>query len=484
MSPWLIVSTYDKRNRLEAESWKDPTAVRADFTTKFVYDAASNLKVLYDAYDTSDEIVTTYDYDDLNRLTEEVTDTSRPVGDPASPNSRQVTERQSAYRYDLVGNLIESKDFATYSADQTGAHSRATFEYDSLYRLIEETYDADGIGATSTYHYDEIGNLVLQIDPTGRANRSEYDDLNQLVRSYLPDLINGGMTSIVDAFVYGPTGALVSQTNGDGETTRYYYDSLGRQIRTVDGNGDEMRSRYDSESNLISSTDAVQNSTLYAYDNLNRIQSETIVDDANNLLVRRYEYNQAGLLFKYTDRDNRGTNYTYDGFDELVEQGWFSSDSNDLTRFNSSNKVGELSWEYDDLGRVVYSKFNDRENSGQSFGLRYEEEYTYDNLGRMTSQQNDSTKTAGPPVNPIVLQQYAYDIVSGLGPNGFLKSTSTQTLVVAAKSFTSSFISDALGRLIEIADNSTNVTDFHDKTISFAYDAADRLGIIRFGRGY
>ena len=98
--------------------------------------------------------ITTYGYDNRNRLTQKVT----PFG-------------TLSYTYDAASNLLTMKP-----SNSGGAAD--TYTYDQLNRLSTVT---DASGAT-TYAYDAVGNTQNFTYPNGVTHAYSYDTLNRLTQ--------------------------------------------------------------------------------------------------------------------------------------------------------------------------------------------------------------------------------------------------------------------------------------------------------------
>jgi YD repeat-containing protein len=101
---------------------------------------------------------------------------------------------------------------------------------DGLDRVIEETVDTDGLapasplGLVTTVAYDGLGNKKEVTDPEGRTTSFDYDEIGQLLKT--TDAKNQETT----ATYYGD-GLKASETDRRGVTRLFEYDALGRPRR-------------------------------------------------------------------------------------------------------------------------------------------------------------------------------------------------------------------------------------------------------------
>jgi len=144
---------------------------------------------------------------------------------------------QTSYAYDVLDNLTTVTQ---------GAQTR-TYVFDSLSRLTSSTNPESG---TTTYQYDNNGNLTQKVDPrmTGGSHwttTSTYDELNRITSNVYAN--DGGVTSPVyfyydnqtlptgaPSFTRGfSTGRLVAVTYGTSSAAGTYrgYDEMGRVVR-------------------------------------------------------------------------------------------------------------------------------------------------------------------------------------------------------------------------------------------------------------
>lgn len=465
--------TYDKRNRLTSEVLNVGGLNNDEISTEWIYDDAGNVLELHEASTSvQDRLQSIFVYDDLNRLTEQFT--TSVFGNPS-----QWT-RKDTFAYDAVGNLT----LQTETTQDLSAASQASVDtllvYDAVNRLIRETRDNGGaLESTSQFVYDDVGNLVQETDATGRTTTFLYDALNRSVEAILPDVdLGDGMPSkLVQKFTYNSLGDTVTQTNGENETTRFFFDSLGRQVRSINPNGEQIVFGYDSESNLLHQIDGENNVTSFQYDRLNRLIQETIVDQSSVSQQRTNIFNDRGNLSRMIDRNDRVREFTYDGLDRRTTEEWFNS----VADADSNNPVSTLSWAYDQLSRLTLTEQVD-DISGNRI---YVETFDYDHLDRVTQHRNYDPNTAE-RLNPEVAQAYSYDRLASLidpvssttDPGSFSEAQYVLTFEPqgAATNFANTdFVVDRLGRLGAIHDHAIAARSIIDKSIDFDYDAAGRL---------
>ncbi|QQO57167.1 MAG: RHS repeat protein [Thiohalocapsa sp. PB-PSB1] len=195
----------------------------------------------------------------------------------------------TTYAYDANGNLTRKVEAVGTPAERTTEYS-----YDAVgNRLTERRLgDARTAEATTTTTYDDWGNVATETDPEGNITRFEYDVMgNVLVR-----------------------------TDPRGKRWTMTYDAAGNQLTDTDPLNQTETFAYDEAGNLISETDRNTHTTTHAYDARNQRISTTDPLDA----VTRTEYDLAGRATRMIDALGRVTQLSYDAagrFGEMIEPG-------------------------------------------------------------------------------------------------------------------------------------------------------------------
>jgi len=318
--------------------------------------------------------VTTYAYDNLNRLT------SRTV----SPGG--TTLITTGYGYDAAGNATSVTD---------GLGHAATYAYDPRDRVTSVTDPAGG--GTTTYAYDAAGNLTGLTDPADNTTSWGYDREDRRTTETDP---RGKLTT----YVYDSADDLTRKTDRDGRVTTYGYDADNRPTAETwvgSAPAETIAAAYDAAGRLTSVGDAYS-SYAYGYDAANR---PTSVDNQGTPgvphVVLTSGYDPAGNRTGVADSLGGVTSYAYDQRDQLVSLTQSGAgvapkradlvydnagDTSSLTRYGDlagSQRVMATAYAYDDANRLTALTHQTALSSGTavaSYG------YTLDAADRLTSE--------------------------------------------------------------------------------------------------
>lgn len=398
---------------------------------------------------------TSYKYDALNRLVEQV-DNANGVG----------ADRDAAVtHYDAAGNVVKVEENPGVDPRQIVA----LYRYDALGQLIEQTDQGLVNGQpetrTARFQYDAAGNQTAAIDPLHRMSRSEYDRLDRLVKSTDPDPDGSGpLLPHATTSVYDPAGNLLSQTNGANQTEKFAYDLQGRLVRSEDGRGDVTRRVYDAAGNLSKLIDPADNATTYAYDGLDRKIEETTAAG-----TRRFIYDANGNLFYAVDRNGRTSRFSYDSLDRVTVERWYV----DLNAAQNLTTQWTAAFEkfYDELGRLVREQSSQKDVVPGPVTYWAVDSFRYDNLDRVIEHSNQNLLVpAGPhSTGPALHQTYAY----AYDANGLVETREQFVGGAFAASTKSSY--NAFGELARLQDSDVGasgasaILDFEAADAVFTY---------------
>lgn len=428
--------TYDSSNRLV--SYTDPRSR----TTTFGYSAAGDLM----GVTAPGSIVTELARDPATGLVWSVTDPRNKTtnfGYDAAGNLIEVSSphgRVTKMAYDAVGRLMSIVDPRGNEPGGTPSEFMTTFSYNPA-NAVRSIVDA--LGHTTSWSYDPGGRTISMTDAKIRTTMYAYNASNLLASVTAPD-------ATVTRYTYDTVGNLATREDAKQHETAYSYDGANRLTRMTSPTGQRWDLEYDAAGNLSKVTDAVGNvtpdpgdgTTIYGYDQLNRVESIDYSDATPDVV---FGYNEMGDMISMGD--GLGTE-TY-AFDELSR----------LTSVTRGDDV--FSYEYDAAGNLTRRTLPDGTSSTM----------TYDDDGNVVSVTTGSAVTA-----------YEYD------PAGNL----TKTILPVENGHTETRSYDRAGRLVEVKNvtgaevlswaayerdavgNPTNVTT-ESGVSTYAYDRVDRL---------
>ncbi|MFB9928304.1 DNRLRE domain-containing protein [Amycolatopsis halotolerans] len=404
---WLF--TYDDRGNLVAvtdpKGSGDPAS--GHYTTLSSYDSYGQLLTVTDA---NNNTTTFGDYDPIGsprRITDAYGHDTLTKFDATGNvlSTMDARKKVSEYTYDLFGRPLSSK--APKDADKGDFIFTPGAQYDSNDNVVKTTAangavtsaayrptdeiaavsapkdDAGDPDKTTTYDYDNVGNLLRQTDPKGTltpdpgdfTTTREYDQLNRVIATvdasgnratYDYDNV-GNLTTVVDP-------RKTATHDPKAYTTKYAYD-LNHRVKTVtDAAGFTTGRKYDRDGNIVEATDAEQNTSVLKLDARAMVEEQWVPrakDASGNPVYRktRFEYDEVGNKTKIIsprgteiagNTDNFAAVTVYDKLNRPIEQ-QTPFDVND-ERVKTPDKT---TYTYDEVGRLT--EVSAPPSSGQNF---------------------------------------------------------------------------------------------------------------------
>lgn len=379
----------------------------------------------------------TYFKDPLNNVTTTERDANGlPIrlteADPDGAGSQ--TSPVTKFGYNSSGDLMKQ-----YLPDGNDLE----WTYNSLHRVLTRTNELNN---TFEFTYDTDGNMTAAEDPLGNTTSYTVNSRGLVTAVTTPDPDGAGsLSAATTEFAYSSsTGTLSTITNPGGSTRTFTYNSADLQLTMTD------------ELSHVWST---------AYDNLNRVTSETKPDPdgAGSLTaaVTSYTYNANGWVTEVIDALGNDTDYTYNsrGWVTEIERpdpdgaGSLARPESTYTYDNVGNVTqegrpqytggGVIARAYDDAGRLT-SVTGPITNVGTSF--------TYDNLGRVTKESTMNT-------SEVMYVKYQYNARGWVTRS--IQAHPTDTFLVDGPA--TDFSYDAAGQML-------TTTDARGYTTSWTYD--------------
>lgn len=401
----------------------------------------------------------------------------------------QITDRNNnsvTLQYDGSSRLVSVTDATarvtqfTYSAagkisqvtDPLGRH--ANFSYDANNNLISTV---DMAGNVSGFTYNGTSYMTSLTTPNGTTQvqmgtTSHFTELPNVLKAVVDPLGNTTQFEIGGyiIWVFDPRGNQTFYFNDAFAQTTEIEDPLGNKTQAsfesqagdltsvTDANGNLTRLNRDSRGNITRLTDPLGNITLFTYDGRDNLTQ--LVDPSNKTYF--FQYDARDNLTRIINPGNGATTIAYDSFGQVSgftdargNTSSFSYDSsgNRITATNPGS--GFVTYTHDGIGRLA--SFTDPK--GQVFN------YTYDGIDRLTR----ITEPGGASTNRTY---------------GCCKLSS-----ITDSSGTVSFAYDAANRLTRFTNERNQVIEYgydqnrnlvrltypDGKVVRYDYDAANRL---------
>jgi RHS repeat-associated protein len=391
---------------------------------------------------------------------------------------------------------------------------RWRFSYDGSHRLTVMT---DGRGGETINEYDNSNRLVSQTDPAGRTTTFAYRAFRTTVTNESTgavteesfttydeptEIVEGAGTESArtQLFTYDEeSGRMLTEENGDGDTTHYEYNPAGDRIKSIDPDGDETSWTYNAAHELTSETTPEGETTTIARDEHGNVESISRPAPGGTTQVANYEYDGRGKPIAMIDPMGGTWEYRYD------------EDGNGSAEINPEGDKATFAYNGDsDLTSVVSPRGNAPGATPSEFETqlvrdpqgRLEEEVDPTGSSRRLEYDGDGNVVAA--IDPLGNEAtYSYNADDQLTeveePNGDTEKTSydgdgaiaTQT---DGNGQTTTFVRNVLGEAVEVIDplgrrthnefdgagNLAHSMDPSERQVEYVHDPAGRLTVINY----
>lgn len=227
-------NVYDDAGRLSETTTEAGEPVAVLEALEYGYDPAGNT---FKRIDSRLEQETTFDHDDLNRLTE-----FNPPGEGSTaygydPAGNRTSAGGTTYSYNALNQLTEASDGSSYGYDGAGrlasiakGEEETTYEWDALDHLAT----VESPGGTASYAYDALDRLSERTTGSG-TTITHYGDLTDL-----PTYDTDGEGKTTTSYVSGVRGLLEQRS---GEATSYPLRDAHGDITAIADAAGEVTSR-------------------------------------------------------------------------------------------------------------------------------------------------------------------------------------------------------------------------------------------------
>jgi RHS repeat-associated protein len=478
-------------------------------TISYAYDTSENLTAVSDSADSGDRWQLGYDSShELTSMTDadgnqtQIFYTHGKVSEQIDPSGNHTTWSYEPGETDItLPNGSETRELfnpdgdllASTRAVGTSAQSTESFTFTPQDEVATST---NGDGQTTTYEYDDAGNLTSETDPDGNTTSWTYDAARDRTSEQTPSgetttysyNSSGELTGIsrlapngetqTSGYTYYGNGNLETSTDPRDETTSYDYNSQGDLTSETDAGGDvQTWADYTADGwpqTMVSPRGNVINAnpsnytTSYQYDALGDL---TKITDPNGNTIK-YGYDAAGNQTSTTDGDDNQTTVTYNA----ANQPHIVTLPDESTEVSTYNSLGLLASQTNEAGQQTtygYDPAGNLQTVTTPSGL--DTTYQYDAAGNQTGMTNADNRTTSYSYNGE--GQVSSINYPGATPTASFSYTADGQLgSVSDGTGTSSYTYDQLDRL-------TSQTNGDGQTISYGYDLANDQTSITYPDG-
>lgn len=365
--------------------------------------------------------------------------------------------------YDASGNRTSSVD--------RGSHTTG-FVFDALNRVVQTVF-ADG--TTNRMVFDDLGRVRFSVDAKGVTNAFSYDVAGR--RTTLTNAL-GTAQQAVYRYGFDENGNQVWSLAPSGAGTTNVFDELNRLVEVRFANGTHELTGFDAAGRRIAEINEDTVTNLFGFDGAGRLTSVTNALGTTDEMVTRYQYDEVGNQTTQIDALLRTNRF---GYDLLGSRVWhlmpdgtkverFAYDgAGNLTLHTNFNGI-VITNQYDLMNRLTnvssvngynlaftYTPTGQRETMSDPSGATG---YYYDSRDRLTN------KEVAWPGGLVVSLSYAYDL-NGNVTNIWSSTTGGVNL---------RYDYDPLNRITNVLANGTACA-------SYGFDLNGNLQSIRHGNG-
>ncbi|WP_432406683.1 RHS repeat-associated core domain-containing protein [Wukongibacter sp. M2B1] len=360
---------------------------------------------------------TTYKYDKVGNIIEEIDSAGNKIEYTYDKQNRLVKVKdreggQARYHYDQIGNLIKEIRPENYRSSIDGGIGR-TYQYDYLNRLTEIRNEEGNLEQKNTY--DVNGNITEKTDPLGQITQYTYDIGNRLRAITTPGSREKAKTTA--EYTYDAQNNVTSYTDGEGIKTTYERDLWGNPLKISRGEKVVTTYEYDYAGNLIKTTDGNKKATKYKYNSINKLKQ--IIDPRHDEIT--YKYDRQGRIKEKQHRSGKITEYTYNQDDQITKRKIKGTEEEEKYLFNRDgtmlaaiNSTQVESYEYNKNYQLIKKYRNGKPQLAYSYNLdgniktittsspspEEKIDYTYDPIGRLKTVAYKTDEVAKYSYNP------------------------------------------------------------------------------------
>ncbi|MCC3770393.1 RHS repeat-associated core domain-containing protein, partial [Streptomyces sp. UNOC14_S4] len=290
----------------------------------------------------------TTSFDAAGRKTAQTLPNYTPPG-----SSTPITGATTTWTYDDMGNVTQITDPLRHTNQ---------YLYDQLGDVAQVTDAKKGVAHTV---YDANGEALSETTPSGAQTQATYDfmgrKLTTTVLDRFPSPVTSTTTHSYAASAANPGGAfLASTTTQNGVTTRYGYNNVGETTQVTDGAGNTTETTYDLEGHKSAVKLPDGTRTTVSYDQLgNPVRTQSLDTDGQTVLATRSAtYSAAGHLMSSTDANQHTTTLTRDALGQVTGEVQPVDAAHSITTSFGYDAAGHRTRFTDGRGNARYYTFN------------------------------------------------------------------------------------------------------------------------------
>ena len=359
--------TYDLTGKILTVTDAESKLRALPYTTKYAYDAIGRKVSETDAKG----VITLYAYDDANSI----------LSVKVKKNQAAAEQKIKTSTYDLAGRQTSQTD---------GNGVTVSYQNNAFGKAAKTTYPGDETISANTVicQYDAVGNLAVQTDGMGKADKHSYDNQGRLV-SHIQQKTDGSQAVTVSFFRYDKEGNKRIEKDGNGNAKENLYDKLNRLTKekvTASGIAHSTFYGYDANGNQTTVKDWRNNTSTNVYDPMNRVIEKR--DPYGT--VQKLEYYKNSLQSKSYDALNNLTIYSYDRNGRLLS----TTDPEGHVTSQTYDDAGNVLTKTDGRGIVTTYNYDEHHRLKSVVNAKGEAtSYTYDLNGNMLGQTDGKGNT-------------------------------------------------------------------------------------------
>ncbi|MBA2657779.1 MAG: hypothetical protein H0U70_12490 [Tatlockia sp.] len=337
--------------------------------TYYHYDAAGRLLEKWIPYKDGYN-KTSYLYDDLGRLIQRCDNQNHYERFEYDDSHQRIIETdakglQIIHNFDRAGLLLATQHLGSNQKN----YGTTSYHYDDVGRLL---YEINVDGKASYYFYDKEGQLIGVCKPGGALTHYRYDTLGRLVQTIQYQNALNTQTWQLEMPAWSD---LQLKPASSDHISQIIYNAFNQIAYQINAEGAVIAFEYNAAGQVIKKTAYAQRLTDYKAENVLSFESISLNADINSDRSCHYYYDPEGRLIAEVNGEGFATSYRYDRQGHLIETIRFTnrltvaaraewiapnSSSRDIHNFSLYNAASLKIADIDPLGYVTTYEYNEQ----------------------------------------------------------------------------------------------------------------------------